>query len=166
LKSSSSPHIFRNWVPALLWLAVIAVESFALSGNVTGVWLQDVLGLVHIHLSAAGFAELHHGLRKAGHVTGYGILCLLLFRAWFYTLPAGTINVAARRFRSGALALGLTLLTAILDEWHQSFDPTRTSSPLDVALDMCGAIAFLCIALFIFRAWRRVPSEDLEAVPV
>lgn len=165
MKSDSSPNMLRYWLPTIAWLAVIAVESFALSGNVTGAWLQQVLGWVHIHLSAAAFSEFHHALRKAGHVTGYGILCLLLFRSWFHTL-AGKTGLRSQRFRCAALALSFTLLTAILDEWHQSFDPTRTSSPIDVGLDMCGAIAFLCLALFVFRAWNRVPSEDMEAVPV
>jgi VanZ family protein len=127
---------------------------------------MHLLGWVHIHLSAAAFAELHHVLRKTGHVTGYGILSLLLFRAWFHTLLEGETRLGSLQFRCAALALSTTLLTAILDEWHQSFDPTRTSSPLDVGLDMCGAIAFLCFALFVFRAWRQVPAEELETVSV
>ncbi len=163
MKSDSSPNILRYWAPAILWLAVIAVESFTLSGNVTGAWLQHVLGWVHIHLSPAAFSEFHHALRKTGHVTGYGILCLMLFRSWFHTL-AGETGLRSQRFRCAALALSSTLLTAILDEWHQSFDPTRTSSPIDVGLDMCGAIVFLCLALFVFRAWHRVPSEEMEPV--
>lgn len=143
---------------------MIALESFALSGNVTGVWLMQVLSWLHIHLSPVGFAELHHLLRKAGHVTGYGILCLLLFRAWFHSYGAREINLSTLRFRCAALALSSTLLTAILDEWHQSFDPTRTSSPLDVGLDMCGGIIFLYFALFVFRAWHRAPAEEMEPV--
>lgn len=165
MKSSSSPHIFRYWLPAILWLAVIALESFQLSSNITGVWLLHVLGWFHIHLSAAAFEELHHLLRKTGHVTGYGILCLLLFRAWFHKLFAGfDTNLVKLRFKCAVLALSFTLFTAILDEWHQSFDPTRTSSPRDVGLDMCGGIVFLCFALFVFRAWHHVPAEDMESV--
>jgi VanZ family protein len=165
LKSHSTSQILRYWLPAILWLAVIAIESFELSGNVTGGWLMHVLGWMHIHLSGTAFAELHHILRKTGHVTGYGILCLLLFRAWFHTLLAAS-RLGNLRSRCAALALSVTLLTAILDEWHQSFDPTRTSSPWDVGLDMCGAILFLCFALFVFRSWRQTPAEELETVSV
>jgi VanZ family protein len=164
LKSNSTSQILRYWLPAILWLSVIAIESFELSSNVTGGWLMHVLGWAHIHLSAPAFAEFHHILRKTGHLTGYGILCLLLFRAWFHTLLAARLGNL--RSRCAALALSVTLLTAILDEWHQSFDPTRTSSPWDVGLDMCGAILFLCFALFVFRSWRQTPAEELETVSV
>ena len=65
---------------------------------------------------------------------------------------------------AAALALGMTLLTAILDEWHQSFDPARTSSVRDVGLDMAGGIAFLVLALFVLRLWRTDAMADMEAV--
>jgi VanZ family protein len=153
---------FRFWTPVIFWLAVIVYESARLSSNVTGSYLWDVLRWLHVRLSAHGFSELHHLLRKAGHVTGYGILCILAFRAWFHTF-AGVFQKGLR-WRCGALALGMTLLTAILDEWHQSFDPARTSSVRDVALDMAGGIAFLILALFVFRLWRTDAMADMEAV--
>jgi VanZ family protein len=67
------------------------------------------------------------------------------------------------RARCAGLALGLTLLTAILDEWHQSFDPARTSSALDVGFDMAGGVVFLILALFLFRLWSTDPRADMEA---
>jgi VanZ family protein len=113
-------------------------------------------------LSAHAFSELHHFLRKAGHVTGYGILCLLAFREWFQTL--GGVLQKRLRPRCAGLALGLTLLTAILDEWHQSFDPARTSSVRDVGFDMVGGVVFLILALFVFRLWRTHPMAGMKAV--
>lgn len=111
-------------------------------------------------MSFQTFARLHHLLRKAGHVTGYGILCILCFRAWWHTfaetVPSGI------RIRCASLALGITLITAMLDEWHQSFDPTRTSSLRDVGLDVTGGIIFLLIALFVFGLWRRSPLRELQ----
>jgi VanZ family protein len=58
--------------------------------------------------------------------------------------------------------LGITLITAMLDEWHQSFDPTRTSSVRDVGLDVTGGIVFLLIALFVLRLWRDTGMRELE----
>jgi VanZ family protein len=144
----------------LFWLAVIVYESARLSSNVTGIYLWHFLGWLHVPLSAQGFSELHHLLRKAGHVTGYGILSLLAFRAWFHTL--GDLLQKSLRLGCATLALGLTLLTAILDEWHQSFDPARTSSVRDVGLDMAGGITFLLFALFVFRLWRKVRIAHME----
>lgn len=164
---------FRYWLPALLWLGVIAFESFRLSSAVTGSWLWQVLQFLHIRISGPAFAELHHFLRKAGHLTGYGLLCVLLFRSWFHTLsvPTRSQHDAARnsgkptlRWRCAALALSMTLLTAMLDEWHQSFDLSRTGTPWDVALDLAGGICFLLIALFGFKLWQTQQVGELEQV--
>lgn len=170
---------FRYWLPVLLWLGVIAFESFRLSSAVTGSWLWRILHFLHIRISAHQFSELHHLLRKAGHLTGYGLLGLLLFRSWFHTLfdtEAGgsalergqrvVRNGFALRRRCAALALGMTLLTAILDEWHQSFDVSRTGTPWDVVLDFAGAVCFLAIALYGLKLWRVQAVEELEEIPV
>ena len=156
----SFTRTFAYWFPALLWLGVIAVESFRLSSAVTGTYLWELLRWLHVHMSPRTFARFHHLLRKGRHVTGYGILCLLLFRAWFHTL-----SMRGMKVRCAALALSMTFLTAVLDEYHQSFDPSRTASVRDVGLDVTGGILFLIVALFVFRGWRSAPVETLETVP-
>jgi len=169
---------FRFWIPVFVWLGIIAVESFGLSSNVTGGWLWKILQILHIHLSWPAFLELHHILRKAGHFTGYGILCVLMFRAWFHTLvshsrilrassESSSLPRALRsiRIRCTLLAVNMTLITAILDEWHQAFDPSRTSSGWDVALDVAGGVVFLSFALFVFELWRGIPKELRESAP-
>lgn len=166
---------FRFWIPVFLWLGIIAIESYGLSANVTGGWLWKLLRVLHVHISLSAFQELHHILRKTGHFTGYGILCLLIFRAWFHTLVSHSRILRASyessalpralrsiRIRCTLLAVNLTLITAILDEWHQSFDPSRTSSGWDVALDVAGGIVFLSFALFVFKLWRGIPNELRE----
>lgn len=172
---------FRYWLPTLLWLGVIAYESFRLSSAVTGSWLLQILHLLHVQISSRTFSELHHFLRKAGHLTGYGLLCVLLFRSWFHTLlesdrttlqtaSEGGLDlprnsgVAGLRRRCAVLALSMTLVVAILDEWHQSFDLSRTGTPWDVALDLTGGVCFLLIALFGFRLWQTRQVEELEEV--
>jgi VanZ family protein len=161
------------WLPVLLWLAVIALESFFLSSNVTGSWIWRIVRMLHIPMSWNTFERFHHILRKTGHVTGYGILCVLVFRGWYRTLSE--VNVEEKpyrlraspsilRVRGAILAVGITLLTAVLDEWHQSFDPTRTSSIRDVGLDLLGGVFFLSVALFVFRLWRETSARKLEPV--
>ena len=166
---------FRFWIPVFLWLGILAIESYGLSSNVTGGWLWKLLRVLHVRISLSAFQELHHILRKTGHFTGYGILCLLIFRAWFHTLVShsqifrashetSSLPRALRsiRTRCTLLAVSMTLITAILDEWHQAFDPSRTSSGWDVALDLAGGVVFLSFALFIFKSWRDVPRELQE----
>jgi VanZ family protein len=150
----SLTRALRIWLPPILWLGVIAWESFRLSSNVTGVWLYDLLSAAHISVSYPQFETLHHLLRKLGHFAGYGLLTLLFFRAWFYTLRR---EVSSTRFqlRCAALALIVTLLTAMADEWHQSFDLSRTGTSKDVALDMTGGITGQILAFGIYTSWKR-----------
>jgi VanZ family protein len=162
---------FRFWIPVILWLGIIAVESFGLSSNVTGGWLWKLLRLLHVHVSWHAYQELNHSLRKTGHFTGYGILCVLIFRACFHSFVSRSTIVRASsaslvanalhsiRVRCALLAVSMTLITAILDEWHQAFDPRRTSSGWDVALDLAGGTIFLVFALFAFKLWREMPRE-------
>jgi len=170
---------FRYWLPTLLWLGVIAYESFRLSSSVTGSWLWHILQFLHVRFSAESFAALHHLLRKAGHLTGYGLLCVLLFRSWFHTLSnhkglpgtrqqvqestQNSLKFGLRR-RTVALALSMTLITAMLDEWHQSFDFSRTGTPWDVVIDFAGGVCFLWIALFGLKLWQTQHVEKLQQV--
>lgn len=141
----------KAWFAAILWLIVIAIESSAfLSAHNTGRLLYPLLhflfGVDHAH-----FEHWHFYIRKGGHVFGYGLLSVLLFRAWRETLPV--INHAKWAFRWASLAVLGTALVASMDEWHQSFIPSRTGTPWDVLLDACAGIGaqilvFLALKLF------------------
>jgi VanZ family protein len=105
----------------------------------------------------AHFEHWHFFIRKGGHVFGYGLLCILLFRAWRETLP---IMMGAKwTLRWAILAVLGTALVASLDEWHQSFLPSRTGTPWDVLLDTCAGIA-VQILLAIYYSWRRRSSQS------
>jgi VanZ family protein len=53
-----------------------------------------------------------------------------------------------------ALALLGTAMTASADEYHQSFLPNRTSSPWDVLIDCCGALAMQLLVYVCMRIFR------------
>ncbi len=161
------PRILRFWLPVCAWLGVIALESYKLSGVVTGGWLRHLLSWLHISLSDPQFDTFHHILRKTGHFVGYGFLTLLLFRAWFHTLHPRNNRLPVFRLRCALLALLVTLLTATADEWHQSFDPSRTSTPKDVALDVVGGIAALLALQAVYKLWRPalLTEEDGSITP-
>jgi len=57
-------------------------------------------------------------------------------------------------FRWSILALLLAVTAAGLDEFHQSFVASRTSSLRDVLLDLVGAI-FFQLAIAIWMGWRE-----------
>lgn len=154
MNHSPAKRILYLWLPPILWLGVIAWESFRLSSNVTGVWLSDLLTAAHIPMSYPQFEVLHFFLRKLGHFAGYGVLTLLFFRAWFYTLRPEA-NSRRFRLRCAALAFLVTLLTAMADEWHQSSDVTRTGTSKDVALDLAGGVTAQMLAFGIYAGWKR-----------
>ena len=101
------------------------------------------------------FEVWHFFIRKGGHVLGYAVLSTLLFRAWRATLPAMRDVKWAPRW--ALIAILGTALVASLDEWHQSFLPSRTGRWQDVVLDTCAGIAAQVI---IYFAWRARPVKD------
>lgn len=147
--SSDRHQVLKAWIAAILWLIVIAIESSAyLSAHNTSRFLYPLahflFGVDFLH-----FQPWNTFLRKSGHVVGYALLSFLLFRAWRETLPAAGHPKWTQRWT--ALALLGTALVASLDEWHQSFIPSRTGRWQDVVLDTSAAI-FAQLLLFLF--WR------------
>src|SRR5205085_1333895 len=131
--SSDRHEVLKAWIAAILWLIVIAIESSAwLSAHNTSRILYPLLhylfGIDHLH-----FEHIHFYIRKGGHVFGYGLLSILLFRAWRETLPVA--GRAGWMSRWAGLAIVGTAVVASLDEWHQSFIPGRTGVWQDVVLD-------------------------------
>jgi VanZ family protein len=146
-------EVLKAWIAAILWLIVIAIESTAmLSAHNTGRILYPILhflfGIDRMH-----FGYWHFYIRKSGHVFGYGTLSILLFRAWRATLP--TLNNVSWTFRWANISILGTALVASLDEWHQSFIPSRTGTVRDVVLDTCAGIAAQVLVLLWLRTFGK-----------
>lgn len=142
----SRRQVLSAWIPVLVWLVVIAFESTQTMGAAhTAGMLAALFSLLHVRVDPARLGEVNHALRKTGHFCGYGILCIVFFRAWRMTLRRITI------VRTLALALFCALLVASADEIHQSFLPGRTASPLDVLLDLTGALVLTSVAMPLLR---------------
>jgi VanZ family protein len=137
------------WLPVAIGIGVIMMESTEWMGSdhTSGPlrWLfESIFGPV----ADARWEPLHHFIRKSGHFLGYGLIGLAWLRAWWMTLPH------SRFLHDAFLALMGTALVASCDEWHQSFLPNRTSSPWDVLLDCCGAIALELLVYIYMRIFR------------
>lgn len=114
-----------------------------MSSNNTGSFIYSLLAPFWPHIDPIKFGEFHAVLRKLGHFVGYGILSFLLFRAW-----RATLRRASRWTWVWAVASFLmTGLVASLDEWHQTFIPSRTGTYKDVLLDSAAA---LCVQVVLF----------------
>jgi len=148
--SSHRHDILRAWIAAILWLFLIAIESSTLlSAHNTSRVLYPLMHFL-FGMDLDHFEVWHFFIRKSGHVVGYAILSILLFRAWRATLPA--MNDAEWTPRWATIAILGTALVASLDEWHQSFLPSRTGRSQYVVLDTCAGIA---AQILIFLWWRN-----------
>jgi len=125
------------WLPSAIWLAVIATESTNLgSADHTSRILYPIFHFL-FKMDPERFAVWHAVLRKTGHFVGYFTLSVLLFRSWRATFPRLSTRWC---LQWGTLAFLCTVLVAILDEWHQTFLPSRTGTIRDVILDSSAAL--------------------------
>jgi VanZ family protein len=116
-----------RWCPALLMMAAIFAFSSRPSDDLPNFHLFDYF------------------VKKAGHMTGYGLLAISYLYAF---------NRCDNK--SFFLAWLLAVLYAFTDEYHQSFVASRHSSIWDVMLfDNFGAI------LALYFAFRRNKSEQV-----
>lgn len=152
---------WREWTAAILWLILIVIESTPwFSAQNTGHVLYQLLASFFGPVNASGVSVANSVLRKVGHVTGYGILSWLLFRAWRVTL--GSARAAAWALSWSVIAFFMTAGVASLDEWHQTFLPSRTGTIHDVYLDSASALA-VQILLFAILRRRRVQRAQEES---
>jgi VanZ family protein len=160
------------WLPVILWLGVIFMESvsiFAASDH-TSRFIVPFLRWLMPHADMEQLETIHHLLRKLGHFTGYGLMGYFFFRAVRGTYHAlhGTAAVLTRAYRRSAVSLAFsqywrsgwmlaamlgTFLVASADELHQMTLANRTGSWWDVLLDCIGGLGFQ-VLLFVFWQWR------------
>jgi VanZ family protein len=134
----------------MVWIGLISVESTDMfSSQNTGSLLYGLLTRIFGEINFQQFEVFHFYLRKGGHVLGYGMLALLLLRGWRATFgPA-----LAWLNKEMLLAWIGTTFVAGLDEWHQTFIPSRTGTVRDVVLDSIAGVIFLLMAyLWLLRA--------------
>jgi VanZ family protein len=114
------------------------------SGDNTGSLLWKVVSFIYPGATQELFDSIHFYVRKAGHLTEYAVLALLLFRAF-------RSGAQARWRRWWALSsLLVAFLYASLDEYHQTFTRRRTGSVYDILIDTSGA-ATAMVLLWILR---------------
>jgi hypothetical protein len=155
-----TPHhkdILKVWFAAGLWLAVIAIESTSyLSADYTSRFLYPIFHFL-FGMGWHRFLIWHHYIRKTGHFVGYFILSVLLFRAWKITLRSPMLWT----LRWSTIAFFTSALVASLDEWHQTYLPSRTGLFSDVVLDSSAALAAQIVLFLYFRAKAAKIAEEV-----
>ncbi len=147
----------KYWFPILIWMAVIFGAS-ADSGSFrhSSRILAPLLHWLFPHLPEATVDRIVFVARKGAHVTEYGILALLFWRA---------LRRPVRRdprpwsWRIAGWSMLLVALYAASDEFHQRFVPGRDASVHDVVIDTCGAFLVLLLLRVIGQrlGWWQNP---------
>lgn len=133
----------KYWLPVVLWMVFIFIGSTDLmSAEHTSRFIGPFLRWFAPDISDATVAAIQLVVRKCAHLVEYAILSALLLRALRQHL------LAAR-----SVAFVLAALYAVVDEFHQSFVPSRTGSPWDVVTDIIGA--FLGVVIYVRMTRRR-----------
>ncbi len=153
--------VLRKWLPPVIWMALIFYGSTdVLSGEHTSRFVEPFLRWLSFGTLTPEQVELgHHLVRKAGHVTEYAVLSVLF---WFALgrprLESDPEPDNRSPWPAVCLAVLLSTSYAALDEYHQSFTPSRTASWSDVAIDAGGAVfglALLGAAKLGHGRWKR-----------
>jgi len=130
-----------RYLPLVVWLVFI---SYASSDSFNASNTSRIIGPLVLWLfpntSPETMATIHFITRKIAHFTEYAILGFLAARA-FRPYP-----------RWFVISVALVVVYALIDEYHQSFVPSRTASVFDSMIDMAGGIT----ALILVRRKRSV----------
>ncbi len=133
--ATASPLLIVGyWSVVIAWMAVISLMSTdPFSAANTNHYIDPVLRFFFPHLRPADFILAHTIIRKTAHFTEFFILGSLLY----WACRRGRVP----RWRAWWMvqALVLAMLYSLVDELHQAFVPSRTSSLLDSGVDSLGA---------------------------
>ncbi len=142
----------RYWIPVAFWIGFIFwMSTDTFSSQHTSPVIDAAVHFLTQKISSQGMDTINELIRKCAHLTEYFILGLLLFRAFH-------LNSTGPVWRSAFFAMGIVVLYAASDEFHQSFVSSRTASIIDVGIDSVGGI----IAQFASVLWwkRKKPGTD------
>ena len=129
----------RRYGPAILWMgAIFLFSTDQFSHEETGRFLLPLLAWLFPGAARETVALLHGGVRKLGHLSEYGVLAVLWYRARAHG-TAAWVPEAAR------IALFAAVGYAVADEAHQALVASRTGSVLDVVIDAGGAATALLL---------------------
>jgi VanZ family protein len=136
--------------------------SFASSGNFSAGNTSRIIGPLVLWLfpntSPETLLVIHMITRKVAHFAEYAVLGFLAARAFRGSPRQGLHN-------GWFLAsLVLVVVYALLDEYHQSFVPSRTGTVYDSLIDIAGGLTALIIVRR--RDWWRYQFGRASKSPV
>jgi VanZ family protein len=133
------PAKLRYWFPAILVAILISVFStHYFTSEQTGRVILPALHWIFPWATHRMLRLMHVGIRKAAHVTEFGIFSITVFRGVRQGRSGWKFSWALR-------TLVIAVSYAALDEWHQAFVPLRDATQRDAAIDGFGALLAQCL---------------------
>lgn len=124
--------LVKFWSPVIIWAGVIFSLSAFQVTPATEVYWQDFV------------------VKKTAHLVEYGVLFILLYRAFLNTTEWSKKQCAI-------VAILFVVLYGISDEYHQSFTPGREPKLRDVIIDSVGGgIAWLGLWKYLPKAPKKL----------
>jgi VanZ family protein len=124
-----------RYAPVIICMAFISfASSNEFSAANTSRVIRPLLLWLFPNITEESIGLAHFLMRKAAHITEYAVLGWLAARAF---TGSSRVFLRQRWFLAGLL---LIALHAVLDEYHQSFVPSRTGSLYDSAIDIVGGL--------------------------
>ena len=138
------------YAPLIIWTAIVlGLGSGMGSMNETSRIIRPLLEFLFPAAPPETLTLYHGYIRKFAHFAEYAVLAFLAFRAF---------DPFKHKY---AIALALAALIAVIDEFNQSLNPSRTSSPWDVALDIAGAASAILV-LAVLAILRRAKTRKAK----
>lgn len=140
-----------TYAPLFLWIGVIFyLSSDQGSMSQTSRFVRPLLEFL-FPTAPEETLQIYHGyIRKSAHFTEYAILAFLALRAFS---RSSLENLRKLRY---VLPLVLVVIIAVIDEFNQSLEATRSGSVWDILLDISGGVVMIAMCWLIKR--RRAAS--------
>lgn len=151
------------WLLVILWMGTIfylshqpAGASSELSSGITQLFITIIETIIPmIQMDSESW---HFLIRKSAHFIAYFLLGTFIIHALFVS--------GMHVYKSGILAILISLLYAISDEIHQLYIPGRSGEIRDVVIDTLGAgsgILLFVLCVLIFQR-RQKESRKMDNI--
>jgi VanZ family protein len=150
------PAWVKYWLPAIVWACILSgLSTDTFSSDQTSRFIIPALHWMFPRAGPETLELMHAVIRKTAHLANYFILGLLLNRALRGEDRAWELKWAI-------WAVIIAAIYASLDEFHQSFVPSRTASPWDALIDTVGA-TFAQISVWLWLASKARSAQRQSA---
>jgi len=148
-----SRQALHDWLPSLLWMALIfSASNDAGSAQHSSRLFEPLIRWLFPLMVQARVDEIHYLFRKCAHLAEFALLAILVWRAIRHATPN---RPPPWRWSQAALALLFVALYAASDEFHQMFIPGRCGQVSDVFVDASGGAIGLGLLWLVGKLRKR-----------